>query len=153
MRHLCSKLLNNKQQPFAQEEKTDLLLLRMFGLSEDSLSAAAECWWRTKNPPRKSFVSNSANKNQVQGHFHPDAAGGGSARWELDSVAGARRVGRTGEMNSSDCSAFRALRVAVTPDNKGKYSEQGIALINIQCFFLFIYLFLVVAASSRAVNP
>lgn len=68
-------------------------------------------------------------------------------------MAGARRVGRTGEMNSSDCSAFRALRVAVTPDNKGKYSEQGIALINIQCFFLFIYLFLVVAASSRAVNP
>lgn len=101
----------------------------------------------------KSFVSNSANKNQVQGHFHPDAAGGGSARWELDSVAGARRVGRTGEMNSSDCSAFRALRVAVTPDNKGKYSEQGIALINIQCFFLVIYFFLVVAASSRAVNP
>lgn len=101
----------------------------------------------------KSFVSNSANKNQVQGHFHPDAAGGGSARWELDSVAGARRGGRTGEMNSSDSSAFRALRVAVTPDNKGKYSEQGIALINIQCFFLFIYLFLVVAASSRAVNP
>lgn len=86
----------------------------------------------------KSFVSNSANKNQVQGHFHPDAAGGGSARWELDSVAGARRGGRTGEMNSSDSSAFRALRVAVTPDNKGKYSEQGIALINIQCFFLFI---------------
>lgn len=101
----------------------------------------------------KSFVSNSANKNQVQGHFHPDAAGGGSARWELDSVAGARRGGRTGEMNSSDSSAFRALRVAVTPDNKGKYSEQGIALINIQCFFLFIYFFLVVAASSRAVNP
>lgn len=56
-------------------------------------------------------------------------------------------------MNSSDSSAFRALRVAVTPDNKGKYSEQGIALINIQCFFLFIYFFLVVAASSRAVNP
>lgn len=101
----------------------------------------------------KSFVSNSANKNQVQGHFHPDAAGGGSARWELDSVAGARRGGRTGEMNSSESSAFRALRVAVTPDNKGKYSEQGIALINIQCFFLFIYFFLVVAASSRAVNP
>lgn len=101
----------------------------------------------------KSFVSNSANKNQVQGHFHPDAAGGGSARWELDSVAGARRGGRTGEMNSSDSSAFRALRVAVTPDNKGKYSEQGIALINIQCFFLFIFIFLVVAASSRAVNP
>lgn len=101
----------------------------------------------------KSFVSNSANKNQVQGHFHPDAAGGGSARWELDSVAGARRGGRTGEMNSSDSSAFRALRVAVTPDNKGKYSEQGIALINIQCFFLVIYFFLVVAASSRAVNP
>lgn len=89
----------------------------------------------------KSFVSNSANKNQVQGHFHPDAAGGGSARWELDSVAGARRGGRTGEMNSSESSAFRALRVAVTPDNKGKYSEQGIALINIQCFFLFIFFF------------
>lgn len=148
MRRLCSKLLNNKQQPFAQEEKTDLL--RMFGLSEDSLSAAAECWWRTKNPPRKALFQILPTKIKSKVISIPTqqevvVPAGSWTRW--------LELGRTGEMNSSDSSAFRALRVAVTPDNKGKYSEQGIALINIQCFFLFIYFFLVVAASSRAVNP
>lgn len=96
-----------------------------------------------KNPPRKALFQILPTKIKSKVISIPTQ----------QEVAGARRGGRTGEMNSSESSAFRALRVAVTPDNKGKYSEQGIALINIQCFFLFIFIFLVVAAASRAVNP
>ena len=103
------------------------------------------------------------HRNQVQGHVHPDTAGGGSARGELDPGAGARRGGRTwrwtasSQFHSSDSSAFRALRVAVTPDNKWKYSEQRITLINIQClcffFFFFFFFFFWGFSASRAVYP
>lgn len=70
MRHLCTKLFNNKQQLCTRREKlqTNLLLLWMSCSLRTLLSAAAKCRWKTKL--LVSFVSDSSNTTSPRSFHH-----------------------------------------------------------------------------------
>ena len=94
MRHLCAKLLNNKQQLLhMRREAPDKLVVVAGWLSEDSLSAAAECRWKTKPPRALCIRFSQQNTSKVISSWQQQqqhTRGGVSVQRELDLCSSSR---------------------------------------------------------------